>query len=348
MQYREMGNTGLRLSVIGFGAGDNAGLFSAPTPGVDKPAPFEDQCRVLARALELGVNYVDTAAGYGDNNSERNLGKVLKELRVHPIINSKFELVPDGLNDIPGFVERSVEASLKRLGVDYLDIVQIHNQPRYHRSPNATFTTTGPWLNLEVPEYMEAIEGLRRLRQSGKARFTGFADVGPDQPLLKAMFATGEVSLLNQQYNLINPTPGMPKPPGLQVDQDDANIITYAMEHGCGVSVVRPLFGGALTDNAVAGGASHPLARDNRRRNPEGYGRLVSRAAAFKFLSIEGRSLQQAAIQWILLHPGVTTVLGGFGAVEQVEENVAALSAPPLTETELARIDLAWRANLGA
>lgn len=350
MKYRIMGNTGLRLSEIGFGAGDNAGLFSAPTPGADKPAPFDVQCRVLDRALELGINYIDTAAGYGATNSETNLGKVLKELRVRPIITSKVEIWQEDLNDVAGAVERSVEASLKRLGIDYLDIVQIHNQPVYQRPPNARTAPTGPWLPVEVREFLGpngAMEGLRRLRQSGKARYTGIADVGPDWPLGKAIFATGEVSLLNQQYNLLNPTAGMRKPLGLQVDQDDDDVITWAMQHGCGVSVVRPLNGGVLTDNATAGGPSYPLSRDNRGRNPDGYAKLVRRASKFQFLSIEGRSLAQAALQFILRHPGVTTALGGFAAVEQVEENVAALTAPPLTEEDLARIELAWRSNLG-
>jgi L-glyceraldehyde 3-phosphate reductase len=350
MQYREMGNTGLRLSVIGFGAGDNAGLFSAPTPGIDKPAPFEEQVRVMARALELGINYVDTAAGYGDNNSENNLGKVFKELKVHPIINSKVELVTDGLDDVAGFVERSVDASLKRLGIDYLDVVQIHNSMVFHRPENARTGPTGPWLPLEVPEYMGpkgVLEGLYRIRKAGKARFTGFAG-GASGPLAKAIIASGQISLINVGFNLMNPGAGVPQWTGRPGEEgEDEDIISYAHAHGIGCAIINPLQGGVLTDNAVNGGPPHPLARDNNKRDPDGYAKLLSRARQFQFLSIEGRSLAQATTQFILRHPGVTTALGGFTSAEQVEDRCAALTAPPLTDEELAKIELIWRSNFG-
>ncbi len=341
MNYRPLGTTGLQLSEIGFGTGDNAGLFISGT--------VDEQCRILGRALELGVNYVDTAAGYGDSVSETNLGQVLRQLRARPILTSKVEVVVAQTADVAGAVVASVEASLRRLGVDYLDIVQIHNSPAYRRPDGWTGGPTGPWMPMTVEEYLGpngATEGLRRLRESGKARFTGYAGTGPS-PLPKAIYAAGDVTLQNVHYNLLNPTAGMPKPKGLEVDADLEQLMVYAAEQGAGCAIINPLASGVLTDHAVGGGARHPLAGKAVMRNPAGYERRLARARSLAFLARDGRTLAQAAVQFILRHPAVTTVLGGFTAVEHVDEMVGALSATPLSAEDLARIELAWRGNLG-
>lgn len=342
MNYRTMGATGLQLSEIGFGAGDNAGLFVGGS--------LEDQCRVLGRALDLGITYVDTAAGYGATLSETNLGKALAALRARPIINTKVEVTPDQVDDVAGAVVTSIEASLKRLGVDCVDVAQIHNSPAYRRPEGWTGGPTGPWMPMLIEEYLGpkgAIEGLRRLKQAGRVRFAGIAGVGPDHPLSKAVFASGEVQLLNVPYNLLNPTAGMAKPLGLQVPLDYDRILDYAALHGAGAAIINPLGWGVLTDLATSGGPRHPQAGTNITRNADAYARSVARATQFRFLARDGRTLAQAAVQFALRHPAVTTVLGGFTAVEHVEEMVGALTAPPLSTQDLARIELAWRGNLG-
>src|SRR3989441_10239673 len=88
-----------------------------------------EQRRVVARAVELGINYFDNAPDYGNGVAEENLGRVLKELKLRPVITSKVEVRNTDLGDIAGHVVRSTEESLQRLGVDYLDILQIHNGP---------------------------------------------------------------------------------------------------------------------------------------------------------------------------------------------------------------------------
>ncbi len=337
MRYRQLGKTGLRISEIGFGAGDNAGLMVGDH--------FQEQCRVFSHALELGINYVDTAAGYGAGQSEISLGRVLKEAGLRPLINTKVELTEAQLDDPAAGVVASVEASLRRLGVEYVDIVQIHNSPVFRRPEQWT-----GWMPLTMEDYLGsrgAIEGLRRLKQAGKARYTGLINERPYVALAKALISTGEFDLLNVQYNLLNPTAGMPTPPGFETDQDNGDIISFAAEHGMGSAIYSPLRGGVLTDQALAGAAPHPLARDNRQRNAAAYEVLLNRARKFTFLSVEGRSIAQAAVQFILRHPGVTTALGGFTGVEQVDDYAGALDAPPLTETELARIEMVWSANFG-
>ena len=94
MNYREIGNTGVRVSEIGFGTGDNAGLMVKATP--------EDMERTVAKALELGINYFDCSPDYGKGVAETNLGRILKKLGAHPVITTKIEIGPQNKSDIPG------------------------------------------------------------------------------------------------------------------------------------------------------------------------------------------------------------------------------------------------------
>src|SRR5688572_17800048 len=163
MQYREVGNTGVKISEIGFGTGGSAGLMVQGS--------FEEQVAAIKRAIELGINYFDCSPDYGDGVSEENLGKVLRELNIQdPIIGTKVEVRNDNLDDIAGHVERSLEASLKRLGRDHVDFLQIHNGPVAQRPD-----LQGRAYNiLGIEDYLApngAIEGLKRAQQSGKTRF---------------------------------------------------------------------------------------------------------------------------------------------------------------------------------
>ena len=115
MLYRTLGNTDMRVSEIGFGCGGTAGLMIQGS--------FDEQLQTVTRAVELGINYFDESPDYGDGISETHLGRVLKEIGIRPFITTKVEVRREDLGDIAGHVERSVEASLKRLGVDYVDIV---------------------------------------------------------------------------------------------------------------------------------------------------------------------------------------------------------------------------------
>ncbi len=117
MEYREVGNTGVRVSEIGFGGGGNAGLMVKGSP--------EQQREAIGRAIELGINYFDQAPDYGDGVSETNLGRVLKELGVRPYITTKIEVRESDLGDIAGHVERSLDQSLSRLGHVAADEVSI-------------------------------------------------------------------------------------------------------------------------------------------------------------------------------------------------------------------------------
>ena len=238
MQRRKLGRTGLEVSVLGYGAGAVGGLF---TKGA-----AQDQERAVARAIEAGINYFDTAARYGDGESERNLGRVLKALKADVVVGTKFRLTAADRADVAGLITRSTEESLKRMGRDHVDLLQLHN-------PLAT-ADAGDRLDVEIA-LNEVVPALEKLRKQGKTRFIGFSGVGEPAALLKAvdskLFDTVQVV-----YNALNPSAGGPMPEGVP-GLDYGRLLDRAEAAGMGTIVIRALAGGALAGTMDR----HPLAQ---------------------------------------------------------------------------------------
>jgi len=336
MKYRRVGDTELEVSEIAFGCGGNAGLMVRGS--------VVEQERIVGRALDLGITYFDNSPDYGNCIAEENLGRALRALKARPLLNSKVEIRAENLDDVAGHVVRSTEASLKRLGVDYLDIMQIHNGPS-----NADPKLEGRvYAQLQIDHYLRpggAIEGVRRLLDAGKVRYAGFICRGNDAQEVTRILDTGLFKLINVPYTLLNPTAGGTKPEGLNVGKDFGREIDLARERKASAAIYSPLASGALSDDAVAAKPRHALARqedpqsDNARKNRE-------KAQAVSFLSTEtGTSLAQAAFRFILMHPGVATALGGFSNQAQLEEICAVSGMAPFDAGLMTRLDAVWRAD---
>lgn len=343
MQYREVGNTGVKVSEVGFGGGGNAGLMIRATP--------EQQREAIGRAFELGINYFDQAPDYGDGVSEANLGNALRTLGVRPYITTKVEVREANLGDIAGHIEHSVEESLKRLQVDYVDFLQIHNAAVTTRPELSGRTYTHLW----IEDYLRpggALEGLQRVQRAGKARFIGFITRGNDSDAARKLIDTGAFSLINASVNLLNPSASV-KPYGMRVAQDYGGILNYAQDHGVGAAIYSPLAGWLLTDQAARGGDPHPLARGSRTAEVGEVGLKRSQALAFLSHKLnpssqnEEHNLAEAAIRFNLSLKGVTVVLGGFSDANQVEEVAGCSGKGPLSEENMMRVETVWRANFG-
>lgn len=336
MRYRRIACTELSLSEIGFGCGGNAGLMVRGTA--------EDQRRIVARALDLGINYFDTAPDYGDGAAEENLGRVLKALSARPIVTSKVEIRQENLGDIAGHVVRSTEASLTRLGIEALDILQIHNGPT-----TASLALEGKaYAQLALDDFLRpggALDGLRRVLDAGKVRHVGFICRGDDGDAVRQLLDTGLFALINLPYTLLNPTAGLAKPAGLTVERDFDRVLDHARDRGIGAAVYSALAGGFLTDDAVTGRERHPLARAIDPAADKVL-RLRRKAESLRFLAHEtGLSLAQAAYRFVLSHPGVTTVLGGFSALDQLEELAAVSGTEPFAPEVTSRLNALWRTD---
>jgi aryl-alcohol dehydrogenase-like predicted oxidoreductase len=339
VRYRKVGSSDLVVSEIGFGCGGNAGLMVR--------ARHEEQLSVVACALELGVSYFDNAPDYGNGIAETNLGLALKALGARPILNTKVEVRAENLDDVAGHVVRSAEYSLRRLGVDHIDMFQIHNGP----------TRVDPKLEgrkyaqLSLDHFLRprgALDGIERLKRDGKIRYAGFICRGNDGDEVRELLATGIFHLINTSYTLFNPTAGRMKPEGLTVKTDYGDVIGAAHESGAAAAIYSPLASGFLTDDSVAGVKRHELARAYDLGAPASL-RLRQMARSLTFLSREsGCTLAQAAFRFVLMHEGVATALGGFSTQAQLEEIAAVSGMPPFSLDQTARLEALWRADFAA
>jgi len=338
MRFRPLGTTGLHASEIAFGTGDNAGLM---VRGSER-----EQRAAVARALDLGINYFDTSPDYGKGLAETNLGRALRAERAHAIVCTKVEVMPDQLDDIAARITSSLEESLRRLGLGTVDVLMIHNAPRLVHDLNAP-----TWTPLTPEDFLgPVLLALEHARASGKVRFFGIACDLAEPAATKPLLETGRFAVINANYSLVNPSGGHHRRSRITAGVNDADydgIIAHAGAHNVGVAVIRPLAGGALSRPIVVAGASarHALAGGILTRQPEFFEPDIERGRAFAFLERPGRSLAQAAYAFVLMEASVTTILGGYSDLAQLEELAAVPAMPPLSPDELAAIDAVYARN---
>jgi aryl-alcohol dehydrogenase-like predicted oxidoreductase len=325
MDYRKFGNTGIEVSEIGFGCGDVGGLMVR--------GEHAYQVRAVARAMELGINYFDTASRYGGGQSETNLGRVLKELSAEVYVGTKYSLGEADPNDLKAGVIQSVEASLKRLGREQVDLIQLHDRISSQTDVSVRAITVSDVLG-------EVREALEVLKFQGKVRFYGMTGVGEPKGIHEVV-ASGLVSTVQTVYNLINASAGAAAPAGFDMPDYD-RLIDLSAEKNVGVIVIRVLAAGALTGTSVR----HPVAVQTVA--PIGSGRDFqqdeSRARQFAFIVDEGFAgdMPEASIRFALSNPGVSTVLVGYSDLEHLEKSVQYAAKGPLPAEALARLPRAW------
>lgn len=330
MQYRTIGKTGLRVSEIGFGCGNNAVLMVK--------APYEEQVKVVRRALDAGVNFFDTAFAYGLGKSEENLGRVLKELDANPVISTKIRLEADSVGDIKAATIRAIEAGLERLGRERVDFVQLHTRVTTERGMEKRFSLAPK----DVLGSNGVIDGFKIMRERGKVGYFGFSGLG-DPKALSELVDSGEFHGFQCYYNLLNPSAGHPVPPDFSA-LDYGQILDRAAAKGMGAFVIRVLAAGALTSDPSTGGGGSGQTLSPGSDYPMDLQRAEKVKAA---LSMDGKNLTQAAIRFGLMHPKVSTVLVGFSNTTHVDEAVACSGAPGLSEEQMAAVRKLWEIGFG-
>jgi L-galactose dehydrogenase/L-glyceraldehyde 3-phosphate reductase len=320
MEMRAFGRTGLRLSALGFGCGAVGGLMVRGAPA--------DRERALARAIEAGVNYFDTAVQYGNGESEKNLGRALRTLKpANAVVGTKVRLRSAEFPDIAAAVTRSLEGSLQRLGLERVDIFHLHN----------AVTVAGGGEALSARQVLqEVVPAFDQLRRAGKTRFLGLTAVGDTAALAEVVDARAFDSA-QVVYNLLNPSAAVALPSDYPA-QDYGRLFSHTAAAGVGVIGIRVLAGGALSGVAER----HPVASPP----PEPIGSAWSydgdlrRARRLLPLVEEGfaASLAEAATRFALSHPAVGTILVGIATPEQFEQALAAAANGPLPQAALDRV----------
>jgi aryl-alcohol dehydrogenase-like predicted oxidoreductase len=304
---RILGKSDIPVTTVG------VGLWAA---GGDQWGETDDQ-KILSAidcALDAGVNFFDTADVYGTGHSEELLGRAMKGRRDSFVVATKIGwLNYDGERNQSAYdtVEKfiaGVESNLRRLNTDYIDVMQSHI---HYREPT-----------LEV-----FLEGFQRLQQAGKIRAYGVST--SDFEYLQAFNQDGKCATLQIDYSILNRTA-------------EAEILPYCQQQNIGVIVRGALAMGILTGKYNAD--SRFGADDFRRRwheNPEEYEIFLQdleKVDRLGSLATE-RALAQLALQFVLAHPAVTTVIPGAKDERQVRDNVQAGLLPPLSPSEISQID---------
>ena len=330
MEYRSIGKTGVKISEIGFGCGNNAVLMVK--------APYEEQLKVVRRALDAGINFFDTAFAYGLGKSEENLGRILKDLGVNPVMSTKIRLEADALDNVKAATIRAVEAGLERLGRERVDFVQLHTRVTAKRSSGKRFTLTP----IDVLGANGVTDGFKVMRERGKVAFFGFSGLG-DTPALHELVDSGEFHGFQCYYNLLNPSAGQAVAKDFSA-QDYGSILERAAAKGMGAFVIRVLAAGALTADPSTGGGSstEPLSPGSD------YPVDLERAERVKTaLNVDGRTLTQIAIRFGLMNPQVSTVLVGFSNTTHVDEAVACSGAGALSREQMVKLENLWKGDFG-
>ncbi|BBK37396.1 hypothetical protein STAQ_24740 [Allostella sp. ATCC 35155] len=322
MEKRKFGRTGLELAVLGFGCGAVGGLMVRGEPAAQE--------RTVAEAIEAGINYFDTAVQYGDGQSERNLGRILRSLRPQDaVVGTKVRLTAADRSDIAGAIARSLEGSLGRLGMERVDILYLHNP----------ITGEGDGATLPVRTVRdEVLPAIGRLRDAGKLRFVGITAIG-ETPALKSVMASGAVDAAQVVFNLLNPSAASPPPlPADPGDQDYGGLLGDAAATGVGTVGIRVLAGGALSGEATR----HPIA--SPAPAPIGssadYETDLARARRLAPILADGHaaSLSEAATRFAAWHSGLGTILVGMASREQFHSALAAVRRGALPAEALARL----------
>ncbi len=320
MEMRTFGRTGLRISILGFGCGAVGGLMVR--------GEAADQERAVARALEAGVNYFDTAVQYGNGESEKNLGHALEKLKPkHAIVGTKVRLPASEFRRIEEAVAKSIEGSLRRLGMERVDIFHLHN----------AITPEGGGDALSVRQVLdEVMPAFERLREKGMIRFLGITGVGDTAALKEVIDARG-IDSAQIVYNMLNPSAGATLPARYPA-QDYGRIFERTRATGVGVIGIRVLAGGALSGSAER----HPIASPPPEPigSAKSYDGDLARARRLRPLLEEGlaASLAEAATRFAISHPAMGTILVGMATPDQFEQALAAVQKGPLPGAALDRL----------
>jgi L-galactose dehydrogenase/L-glyceraldehyde 3-phosphate reductase len=323
MKYREFGRTGLKVSEIVFGGGWVGGILIHPDDETKRAA--------VERALEAGINWIDTAPSYGQGQSEEALGWLLAGVEPTPHLSTKVMLESDDLNDIPGQIERSLEQSLTRLRRDSVTLLQLHNRIE-SAAGDKTVTVD------HVLGKGGVADSLERLRAQGLFAHMGITALG-EAGAIRTVIDSGRFDSAQVYYNLLNPSAGEAMPAGWS-GHDFAGVIAACRQAGVAVMNIRIFAAGVIagderTGREVVITEDSTIAEEERRTR-----------AVFEALGGED-SRAQTAIRFALANPDIACVIVGMAALDHLEEAIAAVDKGPLPDEAISRMRELYAGNFG-
>lgn len=328
MRTRRFGRSGLSVPEVVFGGGWVGGVLIHPDDDTRRAA--------FSRALDAGIDWIDTAAGYGDGESERTIGRLLAELPAErrPRISTKARLDLESGEPFERQLRRSLEASLERLRLDKVTLFQLHN-------PLAPATGGGRIAVDAVLGRGGVADALDRLRGDGLCDLVGFTALGDGASCIRAV-ESGRFDSAQVYYNMLNPTAALAARGRLTV-QDFCGLLEACRRHDVAAMAIRVFAAGVLATDVrhgrevamtVDGG---DLAGEERRA-----------AAALAAVGPDCGTGAQRALRFALAEPRLSCAVIGLASPAHLEEALAGAAMGPLPEAGLAALREVWDRDFGS
>ncbi len=319
MKTRRFGRTGLQVSQVVFGAGFVGGIIVL--------ADDDTRRRALRRALDAGINWIDTAPLYGQGRSEEALGWLLAEVKGKPYLSTKVRLDLGKLADIPGEIEKSVHESLKRLKRDSVDLLQLHNQIGVR-------TGSGVLGAISIDDVLKkggVADGLERMREQKLTRYIGLTALGEATSIIRAI-DSGRFDSAQVYYNLLNPSAARAMPKGW-AGHDFAGVCAACKRHDVAMMNIRVFASGVLaTDERhgreIALTENSALEVETKRAH-----------AALAALGTGHGTRAQTALRFSLANPDLACVVIGLAELSHLEEAIAAEAMGPLPKEVIEKLE---------
>lgn len=324
MNHRTFGRSGIEISEIVFGGGGVGGILIHQDDATKREA--------IRRALAGGINWIDTAAMYGNGKSEEALGWLLPEAGATPYLSTKFGLDVEHLEDIPAQIEARLAASLARLKRTSVDLLQLHN--RIGSKPGGRVMSVDQILGRNG-----VADGLDRLREKGLIRAMGITALGEAASVCEVIrskrFDSAQV-----YYNLLNPSAGR-RMPQAWTGQNLGGIIEACRDNDVAVMAIRVFAAGVIATDQRTGResvitADTSIAGDERKAK-----------AVFDAIGTDQGTRAQIALRFALSNRDVSCVVIGSAELQHIDEALQAAEMGPLAAHVVDRLDALYASDFG-
>jgi L-galactose dehydrogenase/L-glyceraldehyde 3-phosphate reductase len=324
MKHRTFGRSGIKVSEVVFGGGAVGGILIHKDDATKREA--------IRRAIAGGINWIDTAAQYGNGKSEEALGWLLREAGATPYLSTKFQLDVEDLRDIPAQIEERLRASLARLKRTSVDLLQLHN--RIGPKPGGRVMTVEQILGRNG-----VADGLDRLREMGLIRHMGITAIGEAASVCEVI-RSGRFDSAQVYYNLLNPSASRSMPKAW-TGHDLGGIIEACRANQVAVMAIR-IFGAGIIATDERHGRESMLTANTSIPEEE-----RKTKAVFDAIGTGQGTRAQVALRFVLSNPDVSCAVIGSAELHHIDEALQAAEMGSLPAQTLTRLDALYESDFG-
>ena len=323
MKKNRLGRTELKVSQIVLGGGWVGGLFIDPDLGVMEKA--------LVKAINAGINWIDTAESYSEGQSEKNIGLLLSSIKNNNIyISSKARLEPISSETIFSQLDRKIDESLERLNRSYIDLYQLHNRIE-KVGTNEHFSAR------EIIQRKGVLDSMEKLKSEGRIKNIGITALGNLEPI-KEVISTNGFDTAQVYYNLLNPSSAF-KNRDKWDDHDFSGIVDQCLKYDMGIMCIRIFAAGYLATD-IRHGREIPVTQgiseiEQKRRIEK----------LFELLKNEQGERAQLALRYGLSNQSLSCIVTGLSKIEHLDKIIEAESLGPLDEEIIEKINFLQKSN---